>query len=287
MAPSTFILTSSPFVPSQIALASFVPNIRHPHQDAKKPYAVTAVDYTSQPDDDFDGLINTGSKSFLSIFATRLAGLSLQSDQSSMLHVTAKKGNIYSLNSPNSLFEDIVSGHDQGEDMQKWFELCKRRGIKPRFVVAYRTFVDARVSRDHHRATDVSGTGTVPISTLQGDMSAMADIRLQAGHRTNTDAKGDMKTPGERVYAVCYRKVSISRHQGRLAPLLEQTNKWEPFAAARGEPEEEYFQADLFDGDDADGCDIHEFETHEGRKICFGYPSELVSDEEDDEEDDE
>jgi hypothetical protein len=89
--------------------------------------------------------------------------------------------------------------------MQTWFERYRRLGIQPRFVVAYRTFIDAQVSRSQHGATDISGKGTAPISTAQGDLSGTADIELQAGHRTSKDAKGDMKTPGERIYAICWR----------------------------------------------------------------------------------
>jgi hypothetical protein len=288
MAPSTFILTSSPFIRDQIALASFVPNVRQPHQDAKRPYAVKSSDYTIQPDDDFEGLINAGSKSFFNIFATKLAVFSLRREEGSELHVVAKKGNIYSLNSPNSLFEEIAFGKETGEGMQKWFELCKHRNIKPRFVVAYRTFVDAQVSRGHHCATAISGNAMVPTSTLHGDPSGIADISLQLGRQASTDTKGVMNTPGERVYAICYRRINISRREGKLVPLLEQANKWEPFAAVRGGPGEEYFQAGLLDGDDADGCEIHGVETAAGEKLYFGIPIDPVDpvSDEDEEEDD-
>ncbi|KXJ84808.1 hypothetical protein Micbo1qcDRAFT_181345 [Microdochium bolleyi] len=264
MAPNTFILTSSPFVLNQIALASFVPNIRQPHQDGKRPYTVKASDYSVQPDVAFDGLINTGSRSFLNVFATRFASFSFQQDKSSMLHVTAQKGRIYSLNSPSKT----------GGGMQEWFEYCKRLRIQPRFVTGYRTFIDADVSRGQHRTTDISGETTVPISTAQGDPSGTADIEVQAGRRTNTDVKGDMKAPGERIYAICYRKVNISRHEGKVTPSLEQTNKWKPFAATRGEPDEEYFEADLSDTEDAERCDTYEIESTGGEKILFGVSSE-------------
>jgi hypothetical protein len=275
MAPTTFILTSSPFVLGQIALASFIPNIRQPHQDAKRPYAAKASDYSVQPDDDFEGLINTSSKSFLNIFATKFAAVSFQHDKSSMLHVTAQKGNIYSLNNPNNLFDEIVFGKETGGEMQRWFEHCKRYKTEPRFVVAYRTFIDAQVSSDQHSTTDISGKATAPISTAQGDLSGTADVEIQAGRQTNTDAKGDMKTPGERIYGICYRKINISCHEGKSMPLLEQTNKWKPFAAARGESDvEEYFQADLLDGDDTGGCNVYETEATGGQKITFGIPSQ-------------
>ncbi|KAK4076850.1 hypothetical protein Purlil1_12558 [Purpureocillium lilacinum] len=273
MSPTTFILTSSPFVLNQIALASFIPNIRQPHQDGKKPYTIKPSDYSVQPDDAFDGLINTGSKSFLNIFATRFASFSLQHDKSSMLHVTAQKGRIYSLDNPSSLFQEIVFGPETGGDMQEWLEHCKRLRIQPRFVTGYRTFIDAQVSRGQHLTTDISGQGTVPISTAQGDMFGTADIEVQGGRQMNTDVKGEMNAPGERIYAICYRKINISSHEGKVTALLEQTNKWKPFAVMRGEPDEEYFQADLSDKEDIERCDTYEIESTQGKAI-FAVPSE-------------
>ncbi|KAM4061043.1 hypothetical protein HRG_010060 [Hirsutella rhossiliensis] len=188
----------------------------------------------------------------------------------SMLHVAARKGNIYSLNNPNSLFEDAAFGQETGQSIQIWLEACKRRKLNPRFVTAFRTFTDAKLSRGQQSSVSGSGKATIPVSTAQGDPSGAADIEAEAGHETHSDAKGDMMTPGERVYAICYRKINISRRKGKLMPSLEPKNKWEPFATTRGESPEEYFQADLLDADDTDGCEVHELKNRGGRKIYFG-----------------
>lgn len=273
MAPATFILTSSPFVLNQITLGSFIPNIRQPHQDGKRPYTVKASEYSVQPDDAFNGLINISSRSFLNLFATRFATFSFQHDKSSMLRITAQRGRIYSLDNPTSLFEEMVFGQETGEDMKEWFERCKRQKIQPRFVTGYRTFIDGHISRGQHLTADTAGGSTIPISTAQGDLSGTADIEVQAGHRTNTDMKGDAQAPGERIYAICYRKINISSHQGKVEALLEQKNKWEPFAAMRGAVDEEYFQADLSDNDDVERCDMYEVDPG-GKEVHIGVLSE-------------
>lgn len=273
MASSTFILTSSPFLVSQITLASFVPNIQQPHQDAKRPYAIKEFDYSVQPDDAFDGLISTESKKFLQILATRFAAFSLHRDRSNMLQVQAQRGNIYSLDNPNNLFEEMVFGQETAGNIQEWFDRCKRIGLQPRFVVAYRTFIDAKVSRTQHRGTDVSGKGTVPISTVQFDPSGLADVELAIGSRTNGDEKGDMKTPGERIYAICYRKVIIPSRKGKATPVLEPTNKWKPFAGKRGEPDGD-LQFDVLDKNDGEEFDIYEIDNTRGEEIRFGVPTD-------------
>lgn len=273
MASSTFILTSSPFVLSQVALASFVPNIQQPHQDAKRPYTIKNSDYSVQPDDAFDGLISTESKRFLQILATRFAAFSLRHDRSSMLQVKAQRGNIYSLDNPNNLFEEIVFGQETAGNMQAWFDHCKRIGLQPRFVVAYRTFINAKVSHSQHDSTDISGKGTVPISTAHGDPSGLADVELAAGSRANGDEKGDMRTPGERIYAICYRKVIIPSRDGKATPMLEQTNKWKPFAGKRGEPDDD-LRTDAPDRNDDKECDIYEIDNTRGEDIRFGVSND-------------
>jgi hypothetical protein len=282
MAPTTFILTNSPFVLSQIALASFVPNTSQPHQDAKKPYKVEDSDYSIQPDENFNILISSSSETVVKVLATKFASFFLKHDQDNTLRVTAEQGNVYSLNNPSDLFKKIVFGEEAGESMQIWLENCKQHKVAPRFIVAYRTFIDAQLSRGQHIASHISGKVTAPISTAQGDPSGLADIEAQASRKTNSDVKGDMKTPGERIYAICYRKINISYRNGKIIPSLDQTNKWEPFAGARGEAdaEETYAQADMLEEDDNEDCEIYTMRTKEGETLSFGFLPELESEEE-------
>jgi hypothetical protein len=251
-----------------------------------RPYKVKESDYSTQPDDHFDGVISSSSETLFQALATRFASLSLGYGKASKLHITAAKGNIYSLNNPNNLFDEIVFGKEAGEDMQCWFESCKRRKTEPRFVVAYRTFVDAQLSRDKSSTTDISGKVSAPISTLQGDLSGAADFETQAARKTNMDMKGDMKTPGERIYAICYRKINISHHKGKVIPSLIQANTWKPFAKPRGETDvkDEYVQADLLGEDDAEDCEIREMKTADGGTLFFGIRSESAAEDGDEED---
>jgi hypothetical protein len=65
--------------------------------------------------------------------------------------------------------------------------------------------------------------GNSPDQHRAGDLSSTADIDVYAGRQTNTDVKGDMKTPGERIYAICCRKIRASCHEGEAMPSLDQT----------------------------------------------------------------
>jgi hypothetical protein len=163
--------------------------------------------------------------------------------------------------------------------------------LEPRFVVGYRTFVDAQLSREHNSSTDISGKGTAPVTTAQGDPTGVCDLTVEAGHTARTDVKGDMKTPGQRIYAICYRKIKIEYREGKLTPSLDQTNKWKSLAVTRGEaaPEDEYVQANLLEEDDQESCGTHKIEAADGSTLVFGVlpDSSEDEDEDEDEEDDE
>lgn len=90
MAPS-FILTSSPFLLSQITLASFVPDVSQPHQDAKRPYAVSRFDYSVQADENFEGVVKTSSESLVEVLATKFAGILIRREKDSTFKATAKR----------------------------------------------------------------------------------------------------------------------------------------------------------------------------------------------------
>ncbi|RYP81102.1 hypothetical protein DL769_002158 [Monosporascus sp. CRB-8-3] len=247
-----FILTNSPYTTKQIALASFIPNVKYPHQDAQKPYSLRDSDWSSQADDAIDLLVSRGSATGISALATRFARIFFKNETGDAWRLQAQKGYIYSLENPADLFRDIVFGKGAGEHMQRWLEDCKLQGVTPRFVVAYRTYIDARLFTSRQRSTIEAGGVVVPGIVL-GDVSGMADIGAEASHRSDDQTRGEMTLPGERVYAICYRKIRIRYREGKTAATLVNKNVWEPFDAPRGAAEGPvYIEADLA-ADDDDG----------------------------------
>jgi hypothetical protein len=280
MSATTFILTSSPFLPSQVTLASFVPNISQPHQDAKRPYTVRDSDYSIQTDGLFAGQMDSSSKTFLDVLATKLASFSVAREKSNTLKLLAESGKIYTLNNPDDLFEAIVFGAETGPEVRRWLERCRLRRLAPRFVTAYRTFTDATISREEQHGTDVAGGVTAPVSASLGDPLRLADVEMRAGRHTSTGVSSSVETPGERIYAVCYRKIKIREvFGGGAGPSLDQTNKWKPFAApSRGKVEEDaYLQAGLSEEDDGDVNELYEATSASRERVQFGVVSDFGS----------
>ncbi|KAG5747454.1 hypothetical protein H9Q69_000423 [Fusarium xylarioides] len=251
MIAKTFVLTNSPYTKSQIALASFVPNVKQPHQDTERPYQVKDTDYTIQPDSAFNFIISNASESHLRVLATRLLSLSASLNKEDTLQVTAEKGYIYSINDPKKLFNKIVFDDEESEEIQRWLEDCKQSGIKPRFVVGYRTFIDGHLTVGAERGRSAGAGVNIPSGTVMGDVTGIGDVDVSIGYSNARQTSGAMTTLDERIYAICYRKVKLAQRKGKGLALLDSDNVWESFAAStRGDEEDEedgalYIEADL------------------------------------------
>lgn len=248
--PQTFILTSSPYTLSQITLASFVPNIKQPHQDAKRPYVPKESDYTVQSDSLFEGSIDTSSKSFLEILATKFASFSASREKTDVLRILSESGRIYSLNNPDEVFESVLfgSGSDSekgaGGEMQRWLERCRVKRQSPGFVTGFRTFVDASVVREEERKAGVSGGVEVPIGSAVGDFAGLTDLQVRLGREQGKGVRTSASMPGERVYAICYRRIKIRELWGgkKETAELEGKNRWKSVEGlGRGGEEDEIF----------------------------------------------
>ncbi|KAK4031954.1 hypothetical protein C8A01DRAFT_51131 [Parachaetomium inaequale] len=284
MAPHTFIFTNSPYKLNQISLASFVPNLQQPHQDAERTYQVQEPDYDIQDDESFDVVLNSSSESHLKAAATKFASIFGNKDKSDQFQVQASKGRIYSLKQPDALFRKLVSGDDGIAETQRWLEDCKMRGLTPRFVVAFRTLVDARLAASEREGIAFGGKITAPVGeALGGDPTGMADIMGEASHESRKEAQGGMKTPGERIYAIGYRKVKLTYRRGKvMASLPSLENTWESFASPRGDMEADdgvgeededsdvYVKADLLEGDDDKDCRVYSVPKLDGETEAFG-----------------
>jgi hypothetical protein len=271
MTSPTFILTTSPFGKDDIPLASLVPDRRSPSTDLKTPYDVKPDDYSKNQDKNFDGLISSGSETWFKLLLTRFLSAALNSEKTASFKVTADNGYIYMLKQPKSLFKKVVSG----EAIKEWLEQEYRDGQETWFVIGYRTFVNAKLFRERHKSREASGKGAAPIGQPVGDGTGSTDVEVEVGHKSWDEVIGATETTGERIYAICYRRVILKFCKGKLQVRLDGYNTWKPFSATMGENEveEEYIEADIADEDDNGGCEIIEGSGNNGMVEIFGVLS--------------
>ncbi|KAI1355887.1 hypothetical protein F5Y01DRAFT_267995 [Xylaria sp. FL0043] len=250
----TFILTSAPLLLGQVSLASFVPDVSQPYADITQPYTVPPSEYSVRPETAFTGVVSTSSGSLLDILATKFVSLLGQREKDNTVRLEAEEGRIYTLDNPDDIFNAILTSEEHGEHVKRWLERWKRRGQAPRFVVGYRTFVNATLMRANHVSHTVGGGIRAPIGAAYGDPSGMADVAVRAAHTAARDVQSQATLPGERIYAIAYRKIRVTTRKGILtAATANVKTKWEPFSGERAEGEEDepvHFEADMSAVDD-------------------------------------
>jgi hypothetical protein len=69
--------------------------------------------------------------------------------------------------------------------------------------------VNAKLHRGKRKAVETSGAAKVPVGKAVGNPSGTADPKLEGGHESSKEVSGDTQTMGERIYAICYRKVNV------------------------------------------------------------------------------
>ncbi len=254
---ATVILTSAPLLLSQVPLASFVPDVSQPYSDVYHPYTVSRSDYSVRRDVAFTGVVNISSERFLQLLATRFAALVVRREQGSTYRVEAMNGCIYTLDSPQNLFTAILSSDESGDQTRRWLEECKRQNLAPRFVVGYRTFVDSKLSRGEKMSTETRSDLHQPLSTMQGDVVGIADVKADVGCKATQEIRTQAEVLGERIYAIAYRKIRIKTRKRDMTVSLDVKTKWKPFNASRSQDSHEltYFEAEVSKTDDMEDCD--------------------------------
>lgn len=254
---ATVILTSAPLLLSQVPLASFVPDVSQPYSDVYQPHRVSQSDYSVRRDAAFTGVVNISSERFLRLLATRFATLVVRREQGSTYRVEATDGCVYTLDSPQNLFAAILESDESGEQTKRWLEECKRQNLAPRFVVGYRTFVDSKLSRGEKTSAEIRSDLHQPLSTMQGDAVGIADVGAGVGLMATQKILAQAEVPGERIYAIAYRKIRIKTRKRDAKVSLDMKTRWKPFNASRSRNSDgsTYFEAKVSQADDMEDCD--------------------------------
>jgi hypothetical protein len=278
MPAPVFILTTSPFAKASIPLGSLVPDRSSPATDLLTTEGITTFDYSKVLDKNFDALISGGSDTWFEVLFSNFLSFVLRVERTAKFHVTADKGYIYLLNKPKAIFDKLF----EKEDTKKWLEEGYLDKQDTWFIVGFRTFVNAKLHRERRKASEGSAKAKAPMSQVSGDPSGAANVGGSGGHKGWEEVQGDTETAGERVYAICYRKVKITFHQGQIDAKLQRGNVWKTFASTtRGSTQQadEYLEATIEDTDDVDyekeGYSTEIDTSAEDEAVIFAIPPEL------------
>src|SRR5271154_5737868 len=203
-----FIFTSTPYATNDIPLGSLIPNIRSPAQDAlKKAKLKKGVDYLVNADENFSGRITDESKTFFKAAITRVFSSMLDFESQDTFYVTSETARRYELRQPNLVFHQLC----QDDDVKKWLEEGYHDKQDSHLVIGFRTLLNARLFRKAQQATDAAIQFHIPTGAPAGDPTPTGegDVKIAGGHGHKSGREGEFTALGERIYAICYRKIVL------------------------------------------------------------------------------
>ncbi|KAK6513160.1 hypothetical protein TWF506_009325 [Arthrobotrys conoides] len=242
---SVYELASRLYDKEDISLASLVPDRRYPNQDALAEISLKPQkDYSISKDRNFSEFVRTNAKSN-SGFKRALSKIFLSpavKEVSGDVQIQAEESCVYMMRQPRDVFKQLLGR----QSVRNWLtDYYRYSGDDVYFIVGYRTLVNAQfVAAD-----------------LKIDHKARQS-RSYPGARENYR----YETTGERIYAICFRRVSITSLRGGAVEstlTLDSTNYWRSFTEDRGlnmdmdmdinmdmDMEEEIISAELDEEDD-------------------------------------
>lgn len=105
------------------------------------------------------------------------------------------------------------------------------------FIIAYRTLTDATLIDESSRSSGGDTNVQVPVAALAGvdaSVGGVSDVGATAMHGGTTERGEHFIREGERVYAVCCRKVKLSMVNGLVADArLDSKDFWTSYYLTR------------------------------------------------------
>lgn len=259
--PSTYILTSVPYNLDDIRLGSLIPDIRQPHSDAffvdTTSPSSGPLDVSTRTDHNPKVGLKTSERSWFDAHLSQLINASYDRGSEHEVQIAASEGHIYELRSPRTLFKTLIARID----VREWLQENILAGDKSYMVVGYRTFSDASATHQAQTSREAAAHVTLPVTDavtgIPGVGQALGgglDVGAGAGQTATSTGNQEATFPGERIYAICYRRVKLGFTRNVGNARLESVNQWIMYpdtrASASTDAQGEIVDANVDDEDD-------------------------------------
>ena len=248
-----YVLTNIPYTIDDIKLASLVPSIENPHQDAlAAPRRLReGEDFGCRSQQDFKLLLNFNEKFFHRFQMTRLSSFFGGRRHDDNVQLWCREGRVYELKQPKDLFVELC----KYDAVRKWLLQTIDGGDDVYFVVGFCSFIDARM------VDEIAAPSGVPDSA-----GALAGGRAAASFSEGQS----FQIPGERIYKVCFRKVHFRWFFGRDVQSchLKRSNCWivTPSRQTTAEKRDNAVEASLEENEGGDEIHFEKVETDGGQE---------------------
>ena len=234
------ILTDVPFTLENIQLGSLIPNIRYPHQDALAvKTAIVGMDYTARKQKNFNTLLNSEHALSFSTYLTKLLSIERDSKRNAHLELSSLEGVVYEMSQPKKWFQDLCTK----TEVQQWLQEGIDDGQDTFMITGFCTLKDAKLEKKGGSSTQTKIQANIPVAEAIGAVvaSEVANVGVKGSHTSKQEQLDSAEMEGERIYAICYRKVKFKWHQRSSVndAFLQSRNIWRTFSDTRSDAEED------------------------------------------------
>jgi hypothetical protein len=266
--PARAVFTTVPFTLQQVQLGSLVSNVRQPHQDAlhcPRPLERNR-DWFERDQVNYEGHLHTRFVSRFRACLTQLFAVWRSHTRTDGLQLSAIKGNVYELSAPETLFEGLCGV----KAVRAYLERNIEKGRDTYFII------DATALKEDQDSSHMGGQAHIPVAALTGapippPLDQAADLEMSTEQEKETAKEEAWTTPGERIFAICYRRVGYKWYESSNVDkgVLESTNRWRIVTDNKGagdddDDDDEDVEADLTSSDELDGAIAETLTSNDG-----------------------
>jgi len=256
MAPKSLSVFMNGYLdPAQVALGRLVLDMKDPGQNFCRfgELELQEGDVSKSQFQDLKSLAKAESSSGFKLALSKVLQLFASKSRTTVDDISSKTAMRHQLLNVNEKFETMF----QEDDVKKWLEKVVLTGSDIYLVVGLHTLQDASISLDRLASKDIGGKAQAPVTeALAPGISSIPrvgnslDVRIEGGHSSTSSLGASFITPGERIIAVQYQKVSVIMKSSRgvkhlVDAALKKTTTWKSFGAARGGSELDIFEVSL------------------------------------------
>jgi hypothetical protein len=251
-----YLLTNVPYNREDIPLGGLLSDIRYPNQDVLNVANVAdgSPDVAVRTESNIQHDLHTSERSWFDAQVSRLVAASYQRSSNDDVRISSHEGRIYELKQPKALFQGLC----ENPEVKEWLQDDIKSGSKSYMIVGYRTFIDASTEARQGSSKEIAGKAQVPLADLASPVPGVGqavglDLGVGGGQGATVKGNAQATFPGERIYAICYRRVKFDfKPWNPAGPRLENENQWVMFSETRRQTDEqnaEMVEADLDDDD--------------------------------------
>jgi hypothetical protein len=236
--PPNVVLGCSFFSKDEVKLASLIPNIADMELDALETVLpLEESDFTVKEVEDSISMFKAGKNREFRGFLFKLLDMTSQGSTQAGSKLAARRGRIYTLKKPSSMFRRLC----ESIEVREWLQEQIEDGNNVHFVIGLTTLFDTIASEGSALGSAHGGALTAAVGDLTGlPINDYASIGVSSSVKNNQAATHRYTAPGEQIFVIRLKKVVFRFFKPRDVDNahLEKGSRWKISSDNRGGDED-------------------------------------------------